>query len=1286
MACVWPSSSLATGEEPLGFPAMQGQVPTPAGVISREPVSPSSEAAYIVVLEDSIRHPGSLAEAQIEQRDGELGLVYRHALKGYSAKFSKEDAKALRRDPRVRYVTRDRKVEATSQTVPSGIVRSAAASNENLQIDAADDLRVDADVAVLDTGIDFEHPDLNVVARADCVPENWNATTQKCIDGVGTDRFGHGTHVAGTIGALDNDEGVVGVAPGARLWAVKVLNDEGWGYVSWAIAGLDWVTARAGQIEVANMSLGAPGDNPALATALKAAVSAGIVQVAAAGNAGEDAKSASPANVAEAITVSALADYDGEAGGEAESTCDELGADDSLASFSNFGSFVDVVAPGVCILSTVPTGGSLLSPSTSAEYATMSGTSMAAPHVAGAAAILASEDNPTSAEDVAAIGLAIEEEGNLAWTDTSGDGAKEPLLDLADEAVFHTVDQVAVTGTANVQSANQALLQGKVSPGGAATQYHFEYDTTPYEVGGIAHGTSVPLAGKSAGSGASYVAVETPVTGLSSDTLYHYRLVATNAKGTFHGADRVFVTAPLSADTGGASEIASNWATLAATVDPPGLPTTYRFEYGLTASYGRSKPLMTAKSIGSGTEPVQLSKTVGGLSGSTTYHYRVIAESATGRVYGEDRTFTTKPSKWVAQSSPNPTIGEEPANAVLADVSCTSQSDCLAVGGYWGLKSPLAGADHPTAQLWDGSDWTQLEVPDPNGDAYSTLARVSCASATMCMATGEYEDGPGQYRLMAQRWDGEEWHASSVPLPAGADWGFMYDLSCPTTSFCLAVGYITDELDTQSVAWSWNGAAWSIQSSAAKLPLDWLKSVSCATSDECVATGRDSGGGAGSASWDGKEWSFQALAPVPSGHSTVFLSDIQCSSLESCIAVGNAGGTTPSAAVGHWDGGEWSVDVLSQPEGANHDILTAVSCVSQTACMAIGSIGVGGEFPHEFATPDIWRLEGETWRRQPAANRADSLVTEFEAVSCVTTTGCVTTGSFASEEELAYRILAERYAPAPSASTESATDVSEQNATLNATVNPEGLTTTYQFEYGQTKAYGGKAPAAAKGIGSGTADVSVQETLEGLEPGTAYHYRVKATNADGTTYGEDRAFTTAEPHWIQDPVVGEPAQTGFAGTIEFAVDEYEGTEFGALACEIDADLTLEPGDSGSIDQLEVESCVGTSGLLEELSAACDPYEAEAMLLPWEIEAKADAIEVLPGPPFSVSSENEECILSQTYFDPESLTLTPAEPESISTMEISGEGQAQFMDLGGVEVDMEVSGTLEMDQPGLYGIG
>jgi subtilisin family serine protease len=272
---------------------------------------------YIIVFEDSV-DVNTAVPALAQSHQLQVGYVYQSALKGMSAHVPAGRLASLQKDPRVAYVVPDMLRRIDVQTIPTGIQRVFADTNPSIDIDGADDFRVDVDVAVIDTGVDFEHPDLNVVGGVDC--SGGSPFNSNCVSGGDDDHY-HGTHVAGTIGAIDNGEGVVGVAPGARIWAVKVLNKRGSGYSSWIIAGIDWVTANADTIEVANMSLGGSGFNQAEYDAIQGAVNAGVAFAVAAGNDDDDANNYSPAAFDNVLTVSALADFDGAAGGTGSPTC-----------------------------------------------------------------------------------------------------------------------------------------------------------------------------------------------------------------------------------------------------------------------------------------------------------------------------------------------------------------------------------------------------------------------------------------------------------------------------------------------------------------------------------------------------------------------------------------------------------------------------------------------------------------------------------------------------------------------------------------------------------------------------------------------------------------------------------------------------------------------------------------------------------------------------------------------------------------------------------------------------
>ena len=383
------------------------------------PPDDTTAATYIVVLKQSVASPKATATTHADRFGAQVKGVYSHALKGYTATLTATEAAALRGDASVASVELDRILTINQVPPPTGIRRIFADDNPNLDIDGVDDARFDVDVGVIDTG-SGPHNDLNVVARVNCV-------SGVCSTG-GNDDNGHGTHVAGTIAGIDNSTGVAGVAPGARLHSVKVCNSLGQCPNSAIIAGVDYVTARASTIEVVNMSLGGPGTNAPLATAITNSVNAGVVYAVAAGNNNQNASGFSPANHPDVITVSAMTDSNGEPGGGGGSPACRAGeVDDQKASFSNYGASVEVTAPGTCILSLWLNQGTN----------TISGTSMATPHVAGAAAVATSGTrDPTNRTQALAVRTKIIATGNQGWVDTSPDGIREPLLDVHDATQY----------------------------------------------------------------------------------------------------------------------------------------------------------------------------------------------------------------------------------------------------------------------------------------------------------------------------------------------------------------------------------------------------------------------------------------------------------------------------------------------------------------------------------------------------------------------------------------------------------------------------------------------------------------------------------------------------------------------------------------------------------------------------------------------------------------------------------------------------------------------------------
>lgn len=324
------------------------------------PIDRSRDVNSILARKNAVNQAATNVLNKVNADISQIQFLYSSAVIGFAARLNKEQADELSKDDRVQFIEQDQIItlgpgidmgkptnpgnggggNQPGQETPWGISRVGGPVNSN------------ATVWIIDTGVDLDHPDLNVDA-AKSVTMISSGKDSKSAD----DLNGHGTHVAGTVAAIDNEIGVVGVAAGATIVAVKVLGRNGSGSTSGVIAGVDYVAANGSNGDVANMSLGG-GASTAIDNAVAAAAQSGIKFSLAAGNSGDDADNHSPARV----------------NGNNIYTISAMNSNDVFASFSNYGNPpVDYCAPGVSIKSTWKGGG----------YNTISGTSMAAPHVAG---------------------------------------------------------------------------------------------------------------------------------------------------------------------------------------------------------------------------------------------------------------------------------------------------------------------------------------------------------------------------------------------------------------------------------------------------------------------------------------------------------------------------------------------------------------------------------------------------------------------------------------------------------------------------------------------------------------------------------------------------------------------------------------------------------------------------------------------------------------------------------------------------------------------------------------
>ena len=449
---------------------------------------------YIIVLKDGV-NPAAAAKNLGIKHGLRIGHVYSHAIKGCAASIPEWKLEAIERHPSVKYVEQDIYVRALEQIVPWGISKIGA------DVVHSDDNKGEGvKVCIIDTGIDYDHPDLvaNYVDGIDLV--NGDADP--------LDDNGHGTHCAGIVAAADNDIGVIGVAPEANLYAVKVLNKRGSGFLSTVIAGINWSIEN--DMHVISMSLGTSVYSESLENACVAADIEGIVIVAAAGNEGDGDP--------DTIEYSYPAAYD---------SVIAVGATDinnAAPSWSNSGSFLELAAPGVSIYSTLPIYRVSLTPLYGFDYGTLSGTSMACPHVAGTAALVLASNPSLTNEDVRLLLQSTADDlGPIGWDTVYGDG----LVD-AEEAAL---------GEDTTDTIPPALVTGVIVTTESSSRLDISWEAVVSDVYGAPELIDHYNVYRSTTTGGTYVHVASPTTNFYSDTVltasttYHYVVTAVDTAG-----------------------------------------------------------------------------------------------------------------------------------------------------------------------------------------------------------------------------------------------------------------------------------------------------------------------------------------------------------------------------------------------------------------------------------------------------------------------------------------------------------------------------------------------------------------------------------------------------------------------------------------------------------------------------------------------------------------------------------------------------------------------------------
>src|SRR6516165_8261818 len=353
-------------------------------------------------------------------------------------------------------------------------------------------------------------------------------------------------------------------------------------------------------------------------------------------------------------------------------------------------------------------------------------------------------------------------------------------------------------------------------------------------------------------------------------------------------------------------------------------------------------------------------------------------------------------TSWRILPTPNP------ARATLSGllgVACSTLSACTAVG-----QAIIGGASQALAERWDGIRW-RIQ-PTPNLSQGGGLNGVSCTSASACTAVGSAGAGP-----LAERWNGTRWSIQATPNPPQGN-GFLSGVACTSTTTCIAAGASNPFTPSaKTLAERWNGTRWRIQ--ATPNPPQGggeLNGVACTSASACTAAGNSNTGNLAER-WNGSSWAIQPTPSLPGGVMSQLIG-VACTSGAGCLAVGfstpnhrNVVNHPPQATLAErWNGSTWSIQPTPNPPGAAPSNLNAASCVSRSACIAVGSTSNSRGTSLTLAQ----RWNGHTWRIQPTPSPADGGT--LTGVSCLSRSSCLAVGGHGNPfNEVPPGTLAERW-------------------------------------------------------------------------------------------------------------------------------------------------------------------------------------------------------------------------------------------------------------------------------------
>ncbi len=739
----------------------------------------------------------------------------------------------------------------------------------------------------------------------------------------------------------------------------------------------------------------------------------------------------------------------------------------------------------------------------------------------------------------------------------------------------------ATTGSATQDAIDGAVVNGTLNPEGSDATYHFDYGLT------ASYGSSTNAT--DAGSGTADLPETATLTGLATGSLYHYRLVVTNAAGTVYGADETFTLGQSFANTSAPTDVTDTSATLNGVVGGGGLTTTYWFQYSTDLSFNLSTASQTAPISGS---PQDESAAISGLTPGLAYNYRLVISNASGTFYGQPVAIRGAPE---VDTYPSP-IGVDNTDVTLHSQVNPNGLDTT-VQYEFGTASGTYGAPVPASPIDDGSGSDDVDAPYTLGSLtpgtvyyYRVIATNSAGSATGPEQTFTSPNTPAVTAQPATAIvaNAAVLNADVTANNYGGTYYFEYGPSLSYGQMTTAVGFPA----------SANGLGVSAQITglAANTTYDYAIVVANGVAaDQQVATGQFTTAatdpppvpGTPTASNITDTTATVQATLDPNGQDAHYYFEYETTA---AYQSGGCGGTpTPST-----DGGSGSID---EPETVN---LTGLTPGTQyTVCLVATWAGnqsvasaAGGALatlippvpttgaatvtgsttatlagtvnPNGFATQVYIQYGTTTAYGSSTTPQSAGSGTSVVAVSPVIALANLVAGTTyhyrlvatngVDTADGADMTFATQAAPQPPAFTDPGPSaIDDCDATINASINPEGQATTWSVRYGTTTAYG--TTLSAGSVGSGTSSVPVSVSLSGvappcsqnpglLTPDTKYHYEILATNPTGTTVETDQTFTTFTPPSATTGAAAAPGSTtvtlnanvnpnGFATTYSF---------------------------------------------------------------------------------------------------------------------------------------------------------